>query len=97
VFRHVVLFRWKDDVSDEQKQAFHAALLALPRQIDVVRGYHVGHDVGLADANHDFAIVAEFDCAEDYPVYRDHPVHEAFKIEHYFPLVSQRAAVQYQS
>jgi hypothetical protein len=97
MFRHVVLFRWKDGITEDQKQAFHDALLALPSQIDVLRGYHVGFDAGLGPDNFDYAIVAELDSADDYPVYRDHPAHAAFRDNHYVPLVAERAAAQYES
>jgi Stress responsive A/B Barrel Domain len=97
VFRHVVLLRWKEGVTQDQKDAFEGALAQLPSKIDVLRAYHVGPDAGLAEGNHEFAIVAEFETAEDYPAYRDHPAHEAFKEQHLFPLVAERAAVQFGS
>jgi hypothetical protein len=97
VFRHVVLCRWKPGATDEQKDAFLVALRALPESIDVVRAYHVGHDAGLAETNHDFVITADFDTEADYLVYRDHPAHDAFRQQHLVPLVAERAAAQFES
>jgi hypothetical protein len=96
MFRHVVLLTFNDDTTDEQLAAFKAALEALPAQIPQILDYQVGHDAGLADTNHQFAIVADFADAADYVVYRDHPAHAAFKEEFLSPLVTERAAVQYE-
>ena len=60
MFRHVVLFTWKDDATEAQKQALHDGLAKLPPAIDTIRAYKFGPDAGLNPANCDYALVADF-------------------------------------
>jgi hypothetical protein len=96
MFRHVVLFRWAEGVTGEQQQAIAAELAKLPAQIPAIREYRVGPDAGLSPANHDFAVVADFDDAGGYLAYRDHPAHRAVVDTHITPILAERAAVQYE-
>jgi hypothetical protein len=96
MFRHVVLFTWADGVTGEQQRELAAQLRKLPGAIDVIRDYRVGPDAGLNPASRDFAVVADFDDAEGYLVYRDHPAHRAAVQQYVNPIVAERAAVQYE-
>jgi Stress responsive A/B Barrel Domain len=96
MFRHVVLFTWKQDATREQQQALAAELRKLPAAIDVLRAYHVGPDAGVNTGNYDFAVVADFDDVDGYLVYRDHPAHQAVIEQYVQPIVASRAAVQYE-
>ncbi len=96
MFRHVVLFSWKPEATDGQKQTFTAELLKLPGVIPEIRAYHVGPDAGVNTGNYDFAVVAEFDDRAGYLVYRDHPDHRAVITQYLQPIVAQRAAVQFE-
>ncbi len=95
MFRHVVLFKWAEGHGADHVKAVGAALDELPRRVPVIRGYHHGPDAGINDGTFDFAIVAEFDSAEDYLVYRDHPDHQAFIRDHIVGKVADRSAVQF--
>jgi hypothetical protein len=95
MFRHVVLFSWTEDATEAQKQAVADELAKLPGMIEVIRRYHFGPDAGINPANFDFAVVADFDDADGYVAYRDHPVHRKFVENHINPIVATRAAVQY--
>lgn len=94
MFRHVVLFAWVTDATDEQKAAVAAGLKELPGAIPEIRRYDFGGDAGISEGNHEFAIVADFDSEQDYLVYRDHPAHLAF-IAEAVKIIASRAAVQY--
>lgn len=95
MFRHVSLFRWNATTTDAQVQALHTALQALPEVIPELRDYRVGPDAGLVDGNWDFTVVAEFDDAEAWRAYLDHPAHRGVVAEHVQSMVDERAAVQY--
>jgi hypothetical protein len=95
MFRHVVLLRWKTDAPDEARVRARDAILALPSVIDVIRGYSVGEDAGETAGNYDLAIVADFDDAAAYAVYRDHPEHVRMIAELVRPIVDSRAALQH--
>ena len=47
-------------------------------------------------ANCDFAVVADFDDADSYLTYRDHPLHREVVKNYVDPIVARRFAVQYQ-
>ena len=97
MLRHVVLFTWKVDVSDVEVRAFAEGLAALPDNIPEIRSYRFGPDVGLAGGgNDDFALVADFDDAEAYRRYAEHPAHRHFIAEHLWPILGGRHAVQYE-
>ncbi|MDH2429433.1 Dabb family protein [Sphaerisporangium sp. TRM90804] len=95
MFRHVVMFRFKEGTSEERKAELEARLRKLPGEISQIRRYDIGNDAGIAPGNHEFVVVADFDSADDYLVYRDHPVHQAVIAEAVVPIVADRVAVQY--
>jgi len=92
--RHIVLLEWSDDIYDEAIDAFIAALGELPGKIEEISSYSFGSDLDIAGSTADFAIVAEFDTASDYIVYRNHPAHEEFKETHLVPCTKARSAAQ---
>jgi hypothetical protein len=96
MLRHVVMFRWADDVGAEHIEAVAAGLDGLVPAIPQIKSYRHGPDAGLAAQNYDYVVVGDFESADDYAVYRDHPIHEAFIAELIVGRVADRAAVQYQ-
>ena len=50
----------------------------------------------MVDGNFDFAVVADFDDAESYLAYRDHPAHRAIIEQVINPITRQRVGVQYE-
>lgn len=95
--RHAVLFRFAAGVTDEQVAALGEGLAGLPAGIAEIRAYRFGPDLGLASATWDYAVVADFDSAEDYATYRDHPDHRALITQRVEPIVAERVAVQFES
>jgi hypothetical protein len=96
-FRHVVMFKWEDHVDDGHIDEVRSGLSALPLEIDVIRNYVHGSDVGVSEGNYDYVVVADFDNVNDYRTYRDHPQHVLLIEELIKGNVAQRAAVQYQT
>ena len=96
MIRHVVLFTWTPEATQEQKQALHAELATMPPAIDAIRGYGYGPDAGINPANSDYAVVADFDDAAGYVSYRDHPAHRAMVERYVTPIVAARAAIQFE-
>lgn len=95
MFRHVVLFRWTEDATDEEKGVVEDRLAALPAAIPEIKDYHYGPDAGLNDENYDFAVVADFADRAGFITYRDHPAHRAVVAECIRPIMATRVAVQY--
>jgi hypothetical protein len=95
MIRHVVLFKWSEDATEEQKAALAAELIEIPGRISEIRSYKFGPDLGINPGNLDFVVIAEFDNEDDYRVYRDHPAHRALIDGFITPIVASRAAVQF--
>jgi hypothetical protein len=95
MFRHVVMFKWNDDVDAAHVEATGAALDALVATIPEVGDYRHGSDLGLTDGNYDYVIVGEYASIHDYITYRDHPDHQQVITDYIKDRVSARSAVQY--
>lgn len=95
-FRHVVMFRWNDDVPADHVEQVHAGLSALPPVIEEIRSYVHGSDIGVSDGNYDYVVVADFDDEADFQAYRVHPDHQQLIADHITGKVAERAAVQFE-
>ncbi|MEV0588539.1 Dabb family protein [Nonomuraea sp. NPDC050310] len=95
-FRHIVLLKWTDEATAEQKATVATELGRLPGIIPELGAYTIGLDAGVNDGNHDLAIVADFASVEDYLVYRDHPEHQDVIAKHIKPILAARAALQHE-
>lgn len=96
MFRHVVLFRWTGEATDEQRATLVERLQELPGRIPEITAYAIGADARVNPGNYDFAVVADFADRDGYVAYRDHPAHRAVVEECLQPILAERAAVQYE-
>ena len=96
MIRHVVVFRFTDGTTNEQKEAVRTALRRLPEVIPEIRSYRFGDDLGLRDDNFEFAVTADFDDVDSFLVYRDHPDHLKAIAEWIAPIAKARAAAQFE-
>jgi hypothetical protein len=96
MFRHVVMFAWADGVDDAHVAAASAAFDALPSKVDVIESYVHGPNVGAADGNSDYVVVADFVSADNFAAYRDHADHVGLVQEFIAGKVSSRNAIQYE-
>jgi hypothetical protein len=96
--RHVVLFRFVDGVDDDRVDALAAGLDRMPEATGVVKAdrYEHGRALGLNPGSWDYAVVAEFESAEAYAAYRDHPEHQALIRDLLRPIVAERCSVQFE-
>mmetsp|Transcript_32532 Transcript_32532/g.84293 ORF Transcript_32532/g.84293 Transcript_32532/m.84293 type:complete len:140 (-) Transcript_32532:190-609(-) len=92
-FRHNVMLKLKPDTTAEAKDAILAGLAGLPAAIPQIKNYSFGVDAGMAEGNATITIVADFLSAEEYVVYRDHPVHLAVIAERIKPVLVRPGAV----
>ena len=95
--RHVVLGRFTDEATAEQKEAMLAAMRGMPSKIPEIRSLVCGLDAGLAAGNHSFAANVEFESDADYKVYASHPEHVRVINEFIKPILAPgtRTAVQF--
>ncbi len=96
MIRHVTLFAWIPEATNQQKQQVADGLRALPPLMTGLRAFLVGPDAGIIDGNFDFAVVADFDDAQSYLGYRNHPAHRAVVEQVTGPITRERVSVQYE-
>lgn len=96
MLRHVVLLKFVDEATQEQRQAVLDGLASLPPATPAIRSYVFGLDAGIAEGNYDIAVVADFDDAAGYQDYAVHPAHQQVVAERIRPILAARSAVQYE-
>jgi hypothetical protein len=96
MIRHVVLFTWDDEMTDDLERQFQAELTALAPKLQGLRSYHAGPDAGVIEGNFDFAVVADFDDTASYLAYREDPEHQEIIARISRPRAKSRASIQYE-
>jgi hypothetical protein len=93
MFHHIVMFRFKEEVTKETVAEIRTQLLDLPSSIETIRSYHIGRDAGVTQGTWDLVVIAEFDDEAGYRTYRDHPDHVPV-VNRIASLAEERASVQ---
>jgi hypothetical protein len=96
MIRHTVVFRWKPEATEEQRQRVLDELSRLPSVVPTLRSYEFGPDLGVNEGSFDFAVSASFEDLDGYLAYRDNPEHRAMIRDHITPITLERAAVQFE-
>lgn len=94
MIRHTVLFKFKTDFPEADRQAWIQGLDAMRGNIPGMESLTHGADVMGAERSFDYAIVADFHSVEDIAVYNTHPLHEPLK-QYSFPNSEQILAVDF--
>jgi hypothetical protein len=95
MIRHVVVITWVPWATDEQKQRVSDELATLPPLMKGLHSYTFGPDIRVNSGNADLAIVADFDDADAYRAYRDHPAHVDVVQRVINPIADERRGVQF--
>jgi len=93
MLRHTVIMTFVDDLDSAGLDRVVSRLKALSG-IPGVRSLHVGLDAGISDRSADLILTVDFDDADDWQAYQDHPDHVAFVSDVVAPVLLSRAAVQ---
>lgn len=75
MIRHIVLFRFNDSASAEDRAALIDALKGLKEKIGFVKELEVGQDVGGKANSYDIALNSVFETFDDVEKYAIHPDH----------------------
>lgn len=80
VYRHVVLFKFKESATPEQVQSVETAFKALPSKIDTITGFEWGTNVSPEGKDEGFThcFFVTFKDKAGLEVYLPHPDHKAF-------------------
>jgi len=80
MIRHVVSFKFKDEVSGASKeqnmQKSKELLEGLPGKIPEIKNLEIGVNIKEDPTNYDMVLVVDFDSLEDLQIYLDHPTHK---------------------
>jgi hypothetical protein len=95
MIRHVVVFRWKPEATEDQKARAAAEVARLPAIVPSILGFAIGADAGIDEGNAEFAVTADFEDEAGYLAYRNDPTHRAILAEHVRPILAERTAVQF--
>lgn len=78
--RHLVLFKFNDNVSNDSISIVQKAFSALPSKIPEIREFEWGIDISVEDLHQDFthAFLITFGSVEDRAIYLPHPDHQEF-------------------
>lgn len=95
MIRHVAMFTWTEEATDDQVRAFASGLATMPVLIDGIVDYVHGDDLQLGPGTSDYVLVADFATVEDYRHYAKHPDHLDFIARHVKPIAASIHRVQY--
>jgi Stress responsive A/B Barrel Domain. len=73
---HIVCWKYKEEITAEQRHDHIDRLRTLPNVIDNIESFEVGADILHLDRSFDTGLVAKFANREALDVYTDHPKHQ---------------------
>ena len=92
--RHLALFKFRPDLSDNELAGIAAALEEfLSGYQGLVHAVH-GADLKLREGNFDYAVSVDFESTEDYIAYAGDPAHLEMIAKHLAPNVVARSSLQ---
>ena len=95
MIKHVVMWKFKDEVSEADKQEMKRLLESLKGVVPSLIDIEIGVNVVESDAAKDMVLYSEFESVEDLIAYSGHPEHLKV-VEFVKPLVCERTVVDYE-
>ena len=93
---HVVMMKFRPEVSKEEVDELEALLDALPEKIQEIQSYDFGRDVVRSERSFDFALVSVFANLDTLKHYQVHPEHQVV-VKKLGGMCEQIAAVDYEN
>ena len=95
MIKHIVMWKFKEDVAAEDKLEMKRQLEALQGVVPSLIDIEIGLDVVGKEASKDMVLTTEFNSMDDLAAYAGHPEHVKV-VEFVKPLVCERAVVDYE-
>lgn len=95
MIKHIVMWKFKDEVAEADKLEMKRQLEALKGVVPTLVDIEIGMDVVGKDASKDMVLYSEFASMNDLQAYAVHPEHLKV-VEFVKPLVCERAVVDYE-
>ncbi|MEN7972976.1 MAG: Dabb family protein, partial [Verrucomicrobiota bacterium] len=92
MIKHIVMWKFKDEVAEADKLEMKRQLEALKGVVPTLVDIEVGMDFSNKEASQDMVLYSEFQSMEDLQAYAGHPEHLKV-VEFVKPLVCERAVV----
>lgn len=96
MIRHVVAFRFADEVAQDERAKLLDKLRALPKEFPQLRNLQLGENTSDRDQRFTHALVTEVATRAELDGYLKSDRHETFVVEHFRPLVAERAIVSFE-
>lgn len=93
MIRHMVAFRFREDVDATERQAMLEELNGFPAHYPAMRRWALGENISNRDDSFTHAFTVEFAHHEELLAYLGSERHEAFVRERFRPRISSRAIV----
>jgi hypothetical protein len=75
MIRHIVFFKFKPEIAEEQKNKLVEDLKTLKKKIPLIQRLEVEFDIGKKPNSYDLALNTDFNTWEDVEKYSIHPDH----------------------
>jgi hypothetical protein len=95
MIKHIVMWKFKDDVADADKLEMKRLLESLKGVVPSLIDIEIGLDIVGKEASKDMVLYTEFASMDDLAAYAGHPEHLKV-VEFVKPLVCERAVVDYE-
>lgn len=76
MIRHVVFFRFRPGIASTERDAFHAAVKALPELVPAISAAVAGPSLDLQPGGFDYVLMLDFRDAGAFAAYKAHPAHQ---------------------
>lgn len=97
MLHHVVMFRFKTGITQDQIDAITSGLASLPAEIEVIKDYQFGPDAAVTEGSWDYGLSGTFANETAYSLYAAHPAHAEVIRTRITPIVDAIARVQFRS
>lgn len=94
MFRHIVLVKFKDGLTAEDRANYQRAIEGVAAATPSARSFACGMNVGHGPNHHDFGAVMDFDDEPAFRAYLASPAHQDYVINFGRPMVERIAAIQ---
>ncbi|MCI0182506.1 Dabb family protein [Sulfoacidibacillus ferrooxidans] len=76
MIEHIIIFKWKSNIPDEEKQDILTSLLSLKNTIEGILELRVGHNFSTRSKGYDGGLVVTFADQKSLDDYGPHPLHQ---------------------
>lgn len=95
MIKHIVLLKWKEGTTVEQIDLIDSAFSNFIERRDYIVGFEYGPDLGLAQNEYDYGLVAEFDSLADFEKYVQDGEHQMLMQRLVKPLLAGHTSLQF--